>query len=102
MSRNRSEVCSSTQSARRHRAVDLVDNHDRPQAKLECVCQNERVLGGPFGRVDDQQRAIAHAQDSLDLAAKSAFRALSMIVQPQPRVRVGILSVAPAQDLLGG
>ena len=49
--------------------VDLVDHDDRLQADLERFLQDVLRLGHrPLDRVDQQQRAVGHVQDALDLA----------------------------------
>ena len=51
--------------------VDLVDHHDRPQSALEGLREHEPRLGhGPFGGVDQHQRAVGHPQHPLHLAAE--------------------------------
>ncbi len=51
--------------------VDLVDDDDRPQPALERLCEDEpRLRHGPFGGIDQHQRAVGHAQHALDLAAE--------------------------------
>ena len=51
--------------------IDLVDHHDRAQSELERLLQDEaRLRHRPLGRVDDQQRAVGHAEHPLDLAPK--------------------------------
>ena len=52
-------------------AVDLVDDHDRPQAALEGLAQDEpRLRHGPLGGVDQHQRAVGHPQHALHFAAE--------------------------------
>ena len=52
-------------------AVDLVDDDDRLEAVLERLAQHEpRLRQRPFGGVDEQEHAVGHAQDALDLAAE--------------------------------
>ena len=51
-------------------AVDLVDDHDDWEAELEALAQDEAGLGeGPFGRIDQEQRAVGHEKSALDLSA---------------------------------
>ena len=53
------------------RPVDLVDDDDRRAAERERLAQHEaRLRHRPVERVDDEQHAIDHAQDALDLAAE--------------------------------
>jgi hypothetical protein len=52
-------------------AVDLVDRHDGPEAERERLPGDEASLRHrAFGRVHQDQHAIHHAQDPLDLAAE--------------------------------
>ena len=52
-------------------AVDLVDDDDRAQAQRERLLGHELGLRHrPFGRVDQDDHAIDHRQDALDLAAE--------------------------------
>ena len=52
-------------------AVDLVDDDDRLQAALERLGEHEpRLRHRAFGRVDQHQRPVGHAQHALDLAAE--------------------------------
>ena len=52
-------------------AVDLVDDDDRPQPALERLAQHEaRLRQRPLGGVDQQQGAVGHLEDALDLAAE--------------------------------
>ena len=52
-------------------AVDLVDDDDRAQAKLERLAQDEaRLRHRAFDGVDQQQAAVGHVEDALDLAAE--------------------------------
>ena len=52
-------------------AVDLVDDHDGLGTGLECLAQHEASLGlGTFRRIHDQQHAVDHVHDTLDLAAE--------------------------------
>jgi len=54
-----------------HRAVDLVDDENHRQPRLERLAQHEPRLGQrPFARVDEQQHAVDHRQGALDLAAE--------------------------------
>ena len=53
------------------RPVDLVDHHDRAQPQAQRLAEHElglrhRTLGG----IDQQQHAVDHGQDALDLAAE--------------------------------
>ena len=51
--------------------VDLVDDHDRFQSQRECLGEHELGLGHrALGRIDQQDRAIDHVEDALDLAAE--------------------------------
>ena len=53
------------------RAVDLVDRHDRPDAAAERLGKDEfRLRHRSFGRVDQDDGAVDHAQNALDLAAE--------------------------------
>ncbi len=52
-------------------AVDLVDDHDRPQAVLERLLRHEaRLRHRPVDGVDQQQHGVDHRQHALDLAAE--------------------------------
>ena len=52
-------------------AIDLVDHHDRAQAARERLADHELGLRQhAFGGVDQDDRAIDHVQDALDLAAE--------------------------------
>ena len=52
-------------------AVDLVDDDHDAQAAVDGVAQDEARLGhGALEGVDEQQRAVGHAQHALDLAAE--------------------------------
>jgi hypothetical protein len=52
-------------------AIDLVDDDDRPQLALEGFAQDEaRLRQRPLGGVHEQEAAIGHLQDALDLAAE--------------------------------
>ena len=51
--------------------VDLVDHDHHGKARVDGVAQDEARLGhGALGGVDEQQSAVRHAQDALDLAAE--------------------------------
>ena len=51
--------------------VDLVDDEDHRQLRLERLAQHEAGLGQrPLGGVDEQQHAVDHRQRPLDLAAE--------------------------------
>ena len=55
----------------RVRPVDLVDDEDHRQPRLERLAQHEpRLRQRPFARVDEQQHAVDHRQCALDLAAE--------------------------------
>ncbi len=55
----------------RSRAVDLVDDDDGGQAAFERLAQHKARLGHrPFDRIHQQQHAVDHVHDALDLAAK--------------------------------
>ena len=52
-------------------AVDLVDDEDDRQPRLERLAQDEaRLRQRPFARVDEQQHAVDHRERALDLAAE--------------------------------
>ena len=52
-------------------AVDLVDDDDDPVAELQRAAQNKARLGhGTLGRIDEQDDAVDHLQDTLHLAAE--------------------------------
>ena len=52
-------------------AVDLVDDEDHRQLRLERLAQHEAGLRQrPFARVDEQEHAVDHRQPALDLAAE--------------------------------
>ena len=51
--------------------VDLVDDEDHRQLRLERLAQHEARLGQrPLAGVDEQQHAVDHRQPALDLAAE--------------------------------
>ena len=51
--------------------VDLVDDEDHRQPRLERLAQHEAGLRQrPLARVDEQQHAVDHRQPALDLAAE--------------------------------
>ncbi len=55
----------------RVRAVDLVDDDDDLVAELQRLLQHEaRLRHGALGRVDQQQNAVDHLQNTLDLAGE--------------------------------
>ena len=52
-------------------AVDLVDRHDRPEPERQRLPGDEpRLRHRPLGGVHQDQHAVDHAQDALDLAAE--------------------------------
>ena len=52
-------------------AVDLVDDEDHGQSRLQRLAQHEaRLRQRPLGGVDQQQHAVDHRQAALDLAAE--------------------------------
>ena len=52
-------------------AIDLVDDHDGPQADLEGLAQHKaRLRQRPLGGIDQEQAAVGHVQHALDLAAE--------------------------------
>src|SRR5690349_17144645 len=52
-------------------AINLVDDHNHAQPKSQRLPQHETSLRHwPFNRIDQQQRAIYHVQDALDLATE--------------------------------
>jgi len=52
-------------------AIHLVDHDDDPQAERQRLAQDEAGLGHrAFDSVDEQQRAVDHVEDALDLAAE--------------------------------
>ncbi len=52
-------------------AVDLVDDEDDGQLRLQRLAQNEpRLRQRPLARVDEQEHAVDHRQPALDLAAE--------------------------------
>ena len=52
-------------------AVDLVDDHDGLEAELYGLAQHEAGLGHrALGGVHEQEAAVDHAEDALDLAAE--------------------------------
>jgi hypothetical protein len=52
-------------------AVDLVDDHDRDEAHRQGLAQHEpRLRHRAVVRVDEQQHAVDHLEDALDLAAE--------------------------------
>ncbi len=71
MAANRSKASLWTRSGIGVGAVDLVDAEDRTQAHLQRLGQHELGLGHDalFG-VDQDDAAVHHAQDALDLAAE--------------------------------
>ena len=52
--------------------VDLVDHDDRLASRIRAPCAStKRVCGiGPSAGVDEEQHAVGHAEDALDLAAE--------------------------------
>ena len=51
--------------------VDLVDGNDERQVLLQGLLQNKAGLGhAALGRIDQQQNAVDHLQNALDLAAE--------------------------------
>ena len=55
----------------RVRPVDLVDDEDHRQPRLERLAQDEaRLRQRPLARVDEQQHAVDHRQAALDLTAE--------------------------------
>ena len=55
----------------RVRAVDLVDDHDDLVPQLQRLLQHEAGLRHrAFGGVHQQQNAVHHLEDTLDLAGK--------------------------------
>ena len=57
--------------AARGRAIDLVDDHDRRQPERQRALQHgPRLRHRPLDGVDQQQAAIGHVQDALDLPAE--------------------------------
>ncbi len=51
--------------------VDLVEHHDRPQSEGQRLgCDELGLRHRPFGRVDEEDDAVDHRQDALDLAAE--------------------------------
>ncbi len=84
--------------------IDLVDADEHLETRLERLPEHEARLGErPFARVDEEQRAVDHLHDPLDLAAEvgvarrvddvdldALYRtavALDMIVIPRSRSR---------------
>ena len=68
---NRSKISFSTVVVALVRPVDLVDRHDRPQALLQRLGDDELGLRQrAFGGVDQHDGAVHHVQDALDLAAE--------------------------------
>ena len=52
-------------------AIDLVDHDDGRAAELERLAQHEaRLRHRAVERIDDEQHAVDHAQDALDLATE--------------------------------
>ena len=55
----------------RRRPIDLVDNDDRFETALQSLPQDKaRLRHRPLDGVDEQQHAIDHVEDALDLAAE--------------------------------
>jgi hypothetical protein len=53
------------------RAVDLVDRHDGPESQRQCLTGDEPGLWhGPFGRIHQDEDAVDHAENPLDLATE--------------------------------
>ena len=53
------------------RPVDLVDDEDHRQPRLECLAQHEsRLRQRPFARVHQQENTVDHRQCAFDLAAE--------------------------------
>src|ERR1700761_5003376 len=52
-------------------AVNLVDDHDRTQAMLECLLRDEtRLRHGSIDRIHQQQDTVDHREHSFDFAAE--------------------------------
>ncbi len=52
-------------------AVDLVDDHDRPQPMFEGLLRYKtRLRHGAIDRIDEQQHTVDHGEHALDLAAE--------------------------------
>ena len=55
----------------RVRTIDLVDDEDHREPRLERLAQHEsRLRQRPLARIDEQQHAVDHPQPALDLAAE--------------------------------
>ena len=53
------------------RTVDLVDRHDRTQADLQRLGDDEfRLRHRSLGGIDEHDRTIHHVEDALDLTAE--------------------------------
>ena len=53
------------------RAVELVDDQDRPEADFERLAEDEtRLRHWALGGVDQEEAAVGHVDDALDLAAE--------------------------------
>ena len=51
--------------------IDLVNDHNRLEMQFQRLFEDEFRLGhGPFERVDQEQHAVHHSQNSLDFTAK--------------------------------
>ena len=77
-------------------AVDLVDDDDRLEAERERLAGDELGLRHrPFGGVDQQDDAVDHRQDALDLAAEIGVAGrvddvdVGDIALPHPAIRRG-------------
>ncbi len=81
------------------RAVDLVDDDDRPQLVLERLFQHEaRLRHGPFGGVDEQEHAVGHAEHAFDFAAEiGVARRVDQVDLGRKPCRVGVVD----GDVLG-
>ena len=76
------------------RPIDLVDDHDRLEADLQRLGDDEFGLRQrPFGGIDQHQRAVDHVEDALDLAAEIGVAGriddVDARVLPQERRRLG-------------
>ena len=85
------------------RAVDLVDNDDDLMTQLQCLLQHEARLGhGTLRRVDQQQNAVDHLQNTLDLAGEvgvtRGINNVDLIIFRQNRDAALALKIAGVHD----
>jgi hypothetical protein len=71
--------------------VDLVDDEDHRQPRLERLAQHEaRLRQRPFARVDEQEHAVDHGQPRSTSPPKSAWPGVSMMLIFVPPCRTAV------------